>query len=457
MRFRFILLCGFLLTFSFQHESDASSRPNIILVIADDMGWRDAGYMGNPMIKTPALDKMAQEGVRFNYFYASGPLCCPGRYSILTGRAPYRGGIHGNRKIRPEEILLPRPLKRAGYNSAYFGKWHIGGGPTSPVGVGFDQATWHYSEFDLDPVFRINDTKQSIQTKGEGSIALMDLTLDYIRTASNQPQPFFVVVAFASPHSPFRAAPKFKALYPNAPADLRDYYGEISGLDAAVGKLRQELRSLKIADQTLLWFMSDNGGAVRESREPNGAGKGGIAARTISVMEWPGRVQPMLLNTTCAQVDVYPTLLTLAGAEFPGQPVLDGINLFPIFDGIKKKRAEPIGFMGWDGPYETLPQLNFVTDTQGVWIENNYKLIIPPRGSKDEKQSIIRLYDVLSDPADKKNLAKSMPGLVRRMRNALNAWRESVRSSYDGKDFSSKNQTQSAPAEVGEPSSDHHH
>jgi arylsulfatase A-like enzyme len=459
-KFIIATLSVFFLSFLLPSVTHGSSKPNVILIISDDMGWFDTGYSGNTVVKTPSLDNMASNGIRFDYFYAAEAVCCPGRYAILTGRAPYRGGMHLNlRRIRSDEIILPRALKLGGYHSALFGKWHIGSDETSPVGMGYDQATWASKDFGLDAVFQVNDTKELLPTKGESSIAVMDLAIQYIRTKSKGPDPFFVTVAFGSPHLPHNAAPEFKALYPKLNEKLREYYGEISGLDAAVGKLREELKQLNIAENTMVWFMSDNGGHIKESQEPNGVGKGWIGSRTASVLEWPGHVKPMRVTMPCVHMDVYPTILELANVKVPDQPVLDGISLTPLLAGKSQQRSTPIGFVLWQGDRNLLPHIDFANETHGIWIDGKYKLIIAQAGSKEaiNKGGTTRLYDIYADPADKNNLLKKLPDLAAKMRQALDQWRASVQGSLR-ENLQNKQKTQPDETEDAEDhSNDHRH
>ena len=431
-----------LLTCTWPTTLPAAERPNVVFVVADDMGWRDTSYQGSPHAKTPHLDDMASRGVRFDYFYPGQQMCSPGRFALLCGRNPCRTGLHHLGAMRPQEITLAKALKTAGYRTAHFGKWHLGGNQTSPVKMGFDQAVWKLNYFDLGDSLQVGDTKQTVPLEGDTSVATMNLALDYIRKQAAEKQPFFVQVCFGSPHSPHRAADEFKALYKHLPANQQNFYGEISGLDAAVGNLRAELKKLGLADNTLVWFTSDNGGITPQSQDPAGKGKMYVGVRTVSVLEWPARVrQPLRTSVPCAHVDMYPTVLDLVGVKMPRQPVLDGISLVPLLDGQMKERPKPVGFMLWNGQ-KGFDQADFVKDTQGVWIDTQYKLIVTPAGAAAKKVAKaakaagpVALYDIFADPAEKTNLAAAHPDVVQRLRAALDAWRTSVRASYDGKDF----------------------
>lgn len=415
-------------------------KPNIVIVVADDMGWRDTGYSGNDIVKTPHLDDMAAHGMPFDYFYAAQQSCSPGRFAILTGRAPFRAGQHPLGRIKLQEITLAKALKTAGYATGHFGKWHVGRGDTSPLKMGFDEAIWRINFYDLGASLQVGDTSEMLPMEGDTSVATMALALDFIRRRAADEQPFFVQVSFGSPHHPHRAAAEFKALYQDLIWHEQDFWGEISGVDAAMGDLRSELRALGIADDTIVWFTSDNGGITKASMDPSGKGKGEVGVRTVGVVEWPAKIeQEMRTSVPAVHMDMYPTLLDIVGIALPNQPALDGISLLPLFEGKMTERPKPLGFMlrttsmpGSDG----LAELDFVRHTQGVWIDGKYKLIVGP--SLGERPASVALYDIFADPAEQTNLAEQHPELVQRMRQALDAWRSSLRASYDGADFTER-------------------
>jgi len=418
----------------------AASPPNMIVLVTDDMGWRDTGYSGHPTVQTPNLDDMAAQGLVFDYFYAAQQSCSPGRYAILTGRAPFRTGRHPLGNMRPEEVTIARALRSAGYATAHFGKWHVGRGETSPVKMGFDEAVWAKNFYELGARLQVGDTAKFVRLEGDTSVATMALALDFIREQVAEGRPFFIQVSFGSPHYPHTAAPEFARLYADLPRREGHFLGEISGVDAAVGALREELRALEIADDTIVWFTSDNGGITPASLEPNGKGKGDVGVRTVGLLEWPARVEDgRVTSVPAVHMDIYPTLLDIAGAKVSGQPPLDGISLRPLIDGEMSQRPRPIGFMlrprkGEPG-HRSLEELDFVADTQGVWVDGRYKLIVGRASPALPPE--VALYDIVSDPAEQTDLAPAQPETVRAMRTALDAWRRSLRSSHRGEDFSS--------------------
>jgi len=414
-------------------SADAPKKPNVVIVVADDMGWKDTGYHGNKVVKTPNLDDMAAKGLQFDYFYPGQQMCSPGRFAILCGRNPCRTGLHHLGAMRPQEITLAKLLKDNGYHTAQFGKWHLGNGPTSPAKVGFDKAIWTINYFDLGASLQVGDTKEKIELKGDTSVAAMDLAIEWIREQSKQKEPFFAYVCFGSPHSPHQAAPEFKALYKDLPEKKQNYWGEVSGLDTAVGNLRSELKKLGIADNTLVWLTSDNGGITPESQDPSGKGKQTIGCRTQGLIEWPSVVTKQITtNLPCGHVDMLPTILAATGVKYPDGRALDGVNLLPLIKGeAMKERGKPMGFILWNGK-GGFDKADFVADTQGVWIDGNLKLIVEP------KDGGVKLFDIQADPANKTDLATKQPDDVKRMRVALDDWRKNVRASFDGKDYPEK-------------------
>lgn len=408
-------------------------KPNVVIVLADDMGWRDTGYHGNSVVKTPHLDDMAAKGLRFDYFYPGQQMCSPGRFAILCGRNPCRTGLHHLGAMRPQEITVAKILKDAGYRTAHFGKWHLGGGNTSPAKVGFDRTVWAINYFDLGASLQVGDSKEKAELKGDTSVAVMGLALDWIREQAKGPEPFFTCVCFGSPHAPHQAAPEFKDLYKSLPEGKQHFWGEVSGVDAAVGNLRAELKKLGLADNTLVWFTSDNGGITAESQDPAGKGKMNIGARTQGLLEWPAVVtKPLRTNLPCGHVDMLPTILAATGVKYPVERPLDGVNLLPLLKGEEMKdRGKPLGFILWNskGKFE---DADFVADTQGVWIDGNLKLVVEP------KNGGAKLFDIFADPAHKTDLAAKRPEDVKRLRAALDEWRKNVRAGFDGKDYPQK-------------------
>ncbi len=412
------------------------TKPNIIFVVADDMGYRDTGYSGNPIVKTPHLDQMAANGLDFEYFYSAHGTCSPGRMSILTGRTPMRSRMTTTvGPMREGEVTVAAALKTAGYETAHFGKWGVGRKGTHPMKVGFDEAVWTKGFYENGIAFFVNDSdkrkERPVQTKGESSIATMEEALKFIEKRAKSKQPFFAQISFGSPHGPHIATEEFKKLYPDLPEKEQHLWGEISGLDAAVGKLRKALRDLDIADNTLVWFVSDNGGISPTSGIER---KGKIGGRTIGLMEWPAKIpEARKTDVAVCHVDMYPTVLDIVGITMDHQPVLDGISILRLIEGKMEKRPKPLGFAS--GHFaergERESSCEFATV---VWLEGSDMLQLSPINRRRDKESI-KLFDIGADPMQEKDLAAGHPDKIRAMRRGLDPWMASVKASFEGSDY----------------------
>jgi arylsulfatase A-like enzyme len=410
-------------------------KPNIIFVVADDMGFKDTGYSGNPIVKTPHLDRLAAEGLRFDNFYSAAGTCSPGRMAIMTGRTPLRARMTTTVGAMQEgEVTVAAALKTAGYETGHFGKWGLGREGTHPLKVGFDEAVWSKNYFDLGAAFFVGDSDKRneapAKTTGDTSVAIMDVALDFIGKRAKDNKPFFVQICFGSPHAPHQAAEEFKKLYPDLTENEQNLWGEISGLDAAVGKLRAELKQLGIADNTLLWFVSDNGGVSPTSENER---KGGIGKRTIGLLEWPRRIpKPAQTNVPVCHIDMYPTVLDIAGVTMEHQPIIDGISLLPLFEGRMESRPKPLGFIS--GRYADKADPTVCEFNNAAWIDGSRMLRLDSP-TKRHKTETVTLYDILADPGQERNIADQNPEEIQRMLKDLAAWRESVKASFAGRDY----------------------
>lgn len=447
----------------------SSFKPNLIFVMTDDQGYGDVGYMGHPEIKTPNIDEMAQNGLRLDRFYAS-PVCSPTRASVLTGRHPNRSGTFSwGHALRAQEQTVVEHLEQAGYQTGFFGKWHLGSiraeGTTSPGAHGFDQWVAAANFYMNDPWMSRNGTP--VQLKGEGSAVTVGPALEFIEKAAGEEKPFVVFIWTGAPHVPHEARPELQALYPDQPDNLKNYYGEISGIDNAVGRVRDRLRELDIAGETLLWFASDNGGRLPEASNGQLRGEkgelweGGI--RVPSVLEWPGHIEPRTSRVPSAMVDLFPTFLELAGVAPPEKITpKDGISLVPLIKGETDRREAPIGFWNYGGidgqimrsdeivqNLQKLQQGKLAKDElnegrvnapdssyEGIerypdaaaWIEGNWKL-------HSDSDSTTALYNLEKDPGEQQNLLEQHPKRAKRMHKALRAWQNSVINSIRGDDY----------------------
>ena len=331
-----------------------ASRPHVMLVMADDQGFGDTGYNGHPFVRTPTLDAMAAEGLVLDRFYAAAPVCSPTRASVLTGRNPVRTNVwnHG-RYLRPQERTLAETLREAGYTTGLFGKFHLGSAqpdsPCSPMAMGFDEWSIGLNFFDNDPYTSREGRIE--QRQGTGSALVADDAIDFLRRHAGGDAPLFTVVWFPAPHDPHEELPSDPTLYEGR--ESAGYYREITLLDEQLGRLRAEQRRLGLADNTLLWFCSDNGGLV-EATSGGRARKGSVyegGLRVPAVLEWPARGLRGRSSTPLCTSDIYPTVLSLAGVAHRAPHPLDGIDATPVLEGATR-RASGIGFWHRFGPGE---------------------------------------------------------------------------------------------------------
>jgi arylsulfatase A-like enzyme len=459
----------------------AADKPNIILVMTDDQGYGDVGYNGHPFVQTPSLDAMAKDSVIFDRFYSAAPVCSPTRASVMTGRTPMRTNIpnHGH-YMRPHETTLPEALKSAGYVTGHFGKWHIGSvqpeSPTSPGKIGFDEWLTNLNFFDVDPYFAQNG--KIVQLEGQGTVLTMTATLDFLKKHKDGDKPMFAVTWFPSPHDPFGEIPENFPDVENLYSDIetkhgiqekfRGYYLEITLLDQQIGRLRQSLRDMNIADNTIIWFCSDNGGLVKE-HSGGRAKKGSIyegGLRVPALLEWPAKLKPQKIDTPANTYDIYPTLLDIAGVTVDHQPQLDGVDLMPVIEGSQKERPamgfwhlyEP-GQATWGDrimkklkeaqeageetphPERLLKNVNEFperdrSDLNGhaAWTQWPWKLHrIVKKGTET-----VELYNLESDPEEANDLSTTNPEKTGAMLKQLDTWQNSVFDSWEGKDYQKK-------------------
>lgn len=448
---------------------------NVVLVMADDQGWGETGYNGHPQLKTPVLDEMARSGLRLNRFYSAHVNCSPTRTSILTGRHPIRSGVFGpNWSTRPEEITIAQVLKSAGYRTGHFGKWHVGAvkaaSPTNPAKMGFDEYLSHDNFFELNPTLSRNGAEPT-KIQGESSQIVVDAAIEFIRSAHAEKKPFFSVVWFGSPHAPYSGLPDDVSQYASIQNEaLRNRLTEITAMDRAIGTLRKSLRDLNIADNTLVWYCSDNGLGHDPKQSFNGPWrekKGSIyegGVRVPGIIEWPSVIRvPRRSDLACVTSDIFPTLLELLDLKSPDpRRHIDGISLKNlIVDNKLAERPQPIGFWKYASageqknerwmpreltlgttPTVNNPAIDFLNykhptartenfEGDAAWTDNRYKLIY--RGKDKRRQA--ELYDLSADPGEANDLATAKPELVKQMTTQLHFWQRSVEQSLSGADY----------------------
>jgi arylsulfatase A-like enzyme len=405
-----------------------TARPNIIFILADDLGINDLHCYGRRDHHTPHLDRLASQGMRFTSAYCAQPICSPSRAAILTGKTPAR--LHlttylpgrpdcvSQRVLHPEiqmqipldEKMMPNYFKEPGYVSAAIGKWHVGGQGVGPLEHGFD--FYHAGRANTTP---------SATEGGKGEYDLTWVAERFVET--NRDRPFLIYLAHNSPHIPYTA--QKKRIENHAQAFEPVYAGVIETLDDTVGRLLATLDRFKLADKTIVIFTSDNGGLhVPEGPHPKvtynspyRAGKGFVyegGLRVPLIVRWPGHVAAgAVTDTPVINTDWLPTLLDVAGLPIPSG--LDGTTLAPLLTG---RGPAPNRSLFWHFPHYT----NQGSRPSGAVRDGNWMLVEYYDAEKAE------LYDLSEDPGESRDLAARNPDRVIRMRAALAGWRKSVKA-----------------------------
>ncbi len=419
-----------LLVLTYGVVSTAAEKPNIILVMTDDQGWGEVGYYDHPVLETPNLDAMAKRGLRFDRFYSGASNCSPTRATVMTGRTNDRTGVfnHGF-PLRLQEKTVARALRDAGYATAHFGKWHLNGlrGPGVPVlgddthspgAFGFDSWLTVTNFFDRDPILSRNG--QFEEFEGDSSEIVVDEALRFIRRKQKDDKPVFVVIWYGSPHDPMVASDEDRAAFSDLPEKHQHHFGELVAMDRSVGTLRAGLREMGIADNTLLWFCSDNGGLPGYGPETVGGLRGNKnqmyegGIRVPAIIEWPAVIEtPRVTNYPAGTVDIFPTLAEIVG--LPATAMLqpqDGSSLRALFTKEIGPRKKPLMFRHTE---------------RCVIIDNHYKLL-----SQNQE---LELYDLEADPRETANLVREKREVADRLKAALTAWTETVDASVAGRDY----------------------
>ena len=410
------------------------SQPNIVLVMTDDQGWGQTGYMDHPVLKTPHLDKMAGNGLCFKRFYAGGPVCSPTRATVLTGRTHDRTGVfnHGY-ALRLQEKTISQALKVSGYATGHFGKWHLNGlrgpgvpilnsYPNGPKDFGFEKWISVTNFFDLNPVMSRNGKFEDFS--GDSSEIIVDEALSFITEQKKKKRPFFCVIWFGTPHSPFMAFEQDRSEFKDLDDASANHYAELKAMDRSIGSLRKGLRKLSIEKNTIVWFMSDNGGLPKINPTTTGGLRnfkgslyeGGI--RVPCILEWPNGIPaPRSTNYPAGAVDVFPTISEIVG--LPKDSCIypqDGESLFKIFKKELKQREKP---------------LVFSSNNRMAVIDNNWKLLSLPGKNNPN----FELYNLSKDISETTNLKRINDKIFKELNKLIELNRASIQESVEGKDY----------------------
>jgi len=421
-----------------------AKKPNLLFIMADDLGWMDLACQGNPLVETPNLDRLAKQGMRFTDAYAAAPVCSPTRCAVLTGQAPARIGLTTHlpgrffpkdgrpqpAKLTPqlntEHLTIAERMKEAGYASAFFGKWHIApssgrGGKVadavSPTGQGFDLNVGGTS-YGGPPSFFSPYRNAELPDGPEGEYLPDRLVDETIRFAgANKDKPWMAHLWFYTVHWPMQAPKELLEKYAGRKGPgLNDtrYGAMIEAMDLAIGRLLKALKKMGMEKDTLVIFTSDNGGFAgvsdcRPLRESKGhLYEGGI--RVPMIVRWPGQVPPgKLCNTPVISMDFYPTFLKLGGLKPSGKPI-DGESLLPLFRQTGKLTRKTIYFHFPNYAWHMGNRL------AGAVREGKWKMI------RNYDDGSLELYDLQDDLSEKRNLTKKSPQVAKRLNQKLSRW-----------------------------------
>lgn len=447
-------------------QADGHRRPNFIFILTDDQGWGDAGFAGHPYVRTPALDRLKREGTWLQQFYVAATVCSPSRTAFMTGQYPARHAIHGHLStaeqnaarsmpnwLNPEAPMLPRLLQRAGYATAHFGKWHLGHGEGAPPP----------SEYGFDVSKVVNGNGPSLGNEGtepyfraKSTSQIMDETIEFIR--ANRERPFFVNAWTLLPHAKLDPTAgqlsEYAGLQPRAddpafgawmqkylgrakslPDQMRVFCASLTDLDTQVGRLLDALEELGLAENTVIFYSSDNGPEdYRVGNAANaGVGSPGVlrgrkrsmyegGVRTFGLVRWPGHVPAGRVDSVSVTgaVDFLPTVCALAGVDVPVNLAGDGENVSDIWLGGERERRGPLywewlfGVQGADDGYLPPP----LAMRYGDW-----KLFADHRGER------LQMFNIVADPAEERDVVLEQPVVAEFMKQRLLAWAGGLPSS----------------------------
>ena len=435
-----IAIAGTCLQPSSATESAASDgKPNLVVVLCDDLGYGDLACYGHTVIKTPNIDRLADEGLRLTNCYSAAPNCSPARTGLMTGRTPYRVGVHNwipmfsPMHVSDKEITVATLLRRAGYETCQAGKWHLGGrfnlsGQPQPNDHGFDH--WFATQNNAlpshkDPDNFIRNGQAVGPLTGYSAQLVADEAIHWLNEGRHKSKPFFMYVCFHEPHEPIATDPEFSGMYPS-PDDpsLSEHHGNVTQMDAAFGRLSKCLDDLGLRDNTLLFFTSDNGPAIT-SWHPHGSTgplrekkghvyEGGI--RVPGIIRWPGHTKPGTeSDEPVCGVDVLPTLCAVAGVPVPDDRAIDGTSFLPILEGKSIDRKTPLY---WHFNYaSSAPKVAMRVGDWKILAMMDQPQMKPTAGITEERQKWIKtaklttfeLYNLREDIGETTDLAEKEP------------------------------------------------
>jgi arylsulfatase A-like enzyme len=439
--YRNVMHCRILIALIFVFAAlcaEARNSPNVVFILADDLGYGDLSCYGAPDIRTPNLDKLARDGVRFTQFYANGPVCTPTRCAFMTGRYQQRvgglewaippgGAVLG---LPPQEKTIARVLRDASYTTALCGKWHLGYTiDRAPNHHGFDHFfgllsgnhnffTHRESNGDAD----LYSNEKPIEMKGYSTDLITQHALKFLQSAAsagvpNSPKPFFLYLAYNAPHWPIQGPDDehIEITRTNWTRGTRETYVKmVEAMDEGIGQVLAFLDKAGLAENTLIVFTSDNGGDKLSRNEPLAKQKGTLwegGIRVPCIARFPGKIPAGSETKQVAiTMDWSATILGLAGAKPPKDRPLDGVDLLPILSGKQQKERT----LFW-----RRKDVKFVQTHRAVR-DGNWKCI------EDQKTGETFLYDLANDVSESMNLAAEKAKITERLKKKLDRWEEDI-------------------------------
>lgn len=419
-------------------KTSQKNHPNVIVIMTDDLGYVDVGFNGSVEIPTPNIDRIAQQGVKFTNGYTPYSVCSPSRAGFITGRYQQRFGYERNAQYRPNdpnmglpqtEKTIPEVIGQVGYTSGVIGKWHLGAHISNhPLNRGFDFFYGHLGgghryfpeELTIEDSYSINDEPLSYRTwimrDHQSEKTDEYLTDEFSNEAvkfveKNKEGPFFLYLAYNAPHGPLQATQKYLDRFDHIEGKKRKTYAAmVSAVDDGVGRILDRLESLEIAENTMIFFLSDNGGPEPNNASNNGPlreGKSSIyegGNRVPFAMQWTAQIAPMVYEYPISSLDILPTIAALTHALLPADKPLDGVNIIPFLKGEKQGR-----------PHQTLYVRKFDNDLYSVR-DGDMKLVTK------KKNSVKELYNLQEDLGEENDLADAFPEEVKRLDSLRQNW-----------------------------------
>jgi arylsulfatase A-like enzyme len=429
------------------YAAETAAKPNVILILADDFGWTDLASYGSDFYESPNIDRMAKDGMRFTQNYSACTVCSPTRAALLTGKYPGRlhitDWIPGQPPANPrvivpdftkqlphEEVTIAERLKEAGYATASMGKWHLGGEEYNPEKQGFDiniagsdapePRNSYFAPYNI-PTIEQGPPKEYITDR------LTTEAVKFIR--KNRDKPFFLYLPHFAVHTPIQAKQGLEDKHLRRLRGLEKlprhvnaaYAAMIDSMDLSIGRIRATLDELKIADNTIIIFTSDNGGRVpTTSNAPLRVGKGSCyegGVRVPLIVDWPGVVKAgSESDAATITMDIFPTILAMTGLNQDPKAVCDGVSLVPVLKQEGTLAERPLF---WHYPHYQHYQEGGTTPYAAIR-RGDHKLIEFLADGK------VELYDIKNDIGEQHDLANAEPELVKKLRDELHAWQKSV-------------------------------